>query len=34
LRSSLAIAEKNFQFFPEHEASVMLLRRLSQNNNR
>jgi len=33
LRHSLAIAEKNLQFFPEHAASVTVLRLLSQNNN-
>jgi hypothetical protein len=30
LRNALAIAEGNLPFFPEHEASVVLLRRLSE----
>ncbi len=33
LRSALAIAEKNLQFFPEHETSVKVLQRLNKNNN-
>ena len=33
LRSSLEIAEKNFEFFPEHEVSVKVLQSLTQNNN-
>jgi hypothetical protein len=33
LRGALAIAEKNFRFFPAHEASVNVLRRLTTKNN-
>ncbi|MBK1790062.1 SMI1/KNR4 family protein [Persicirhabdus sediminis] len=33
LRSALEIAEKNLQFFPEHEASVKVLRSLTENND-
>ena len=33
LRNALAIAEGNLPFFPEHEASVVLLRRLSEGRH-
>ncbi|MCW1921578.1 SMI1/KNR4 family protein [Luteolibacter arcticus] len=33
LRNALSIAERNLKYFPEHEASVSLLRKLAENRN-